>query len=82
MSMQAHPDLEIFEQLYPAVRKLQALAQKHGINDIFQDNGGKLLQVLLLTGLEVLPVGNGRNRVGSARHDDFRNHVFVVQAYR
>ena len=28
------------------------LASKHGIGDIFQDNGGKLLQLLLITGLK------------------------------
>ncbi|WP_108605162.1 PDDEXK family nuclease [Saccharobesus litoralis] len=32
-----------------------------GINDIFQDNGGKLLQVLLITGLEVLPGREGND---------------------
>ena len=34
------------------VREYQALASKHGIGDIFQDNGGKLLQLLLITGLK------------------------------
>lgn len=32
---------------------MQALAEKHGISDIFQDNGGKLLQLILLTGFNV-----------------------------
>ena len=41
--------------------KLQILADKHGIKDIFQDNGGKLLQVLLVTGLEVLPGREGND---------------------
>ena len=41
--------------------KLQSLADKHGIKDIFQDNGGKLLQVLLVTGLEVLPGREGND---------------------
>ncbi len=52
-----HPDIAIFDKLYPSVLKLQKLAEKHGINDIFQDNGGKLLQVLLLTGLEARRLG-------------------------
>jgi hypothetical protein len=56
-----HPDIAIFDKLYPNVLKLQKLAEKHGINDIFQDNGGKLLQVLLLTGLEVLPGREGND---------------------
>ena len=56
-----HPDLKIFNEIYPEVLKLQELAEKHGINDIFQDNGGKLLQVLLITGLEVLPGREGND---------------------
>lgn len=56
-----HPDIAIFNQIYPSVLKLQELAEKHGINDIFQDNGGKLLQVLLITGLQVLPGREGND---------------------
>jgi hypothetical protein len=52
--MQAHPDKAILDALFPAIRRYQELASKHGIGDIFQDNGGKLLQVLLITGLQVL----------------------------
>ena len=61
MSMKKHADVKTFNELYPGVLKLQELAEKHGINDIFQDNGGKLLQVLLLTGLEVLPGREGND---------------------
>ena len=56
-----HPDIAIFNQIYPNVLKLQELAEKHGINDIFQDNGGKLLQVLLITGLQVIPGREGND---------------------
>ncbi|MBI5762781.1 MAG: restriction endonuclease [Planctomycetes bacterium] len=49
--MKPHPDFEELRRLFPAVQKYQELATRHGISDIFQDNGGKLLQVLLLTGL-------------------------------
>lgn len=59
--MNSHEDLALFEQIYPHILKLQALAEKHGINDIFQDNGGKLLQVLLITGLEVLAGREGND---------------------
>ena len=52
--MQAHPDKALLDNLFPAIRRYQELASKHGIGDIFQDNGGKLLQVLLITGLQVL----------------------------
>ena len=57
----SHPDLDAFKEIYPAVLKLQKLAEKHGINDIFQDNGGKLLQVLLITSLEMLPGREGND---------------------
>jgi hypothetical protein len=58
-----HPDIKIFDQIYPNLLELQKLAEKHGINDIFQDNGGKLLQVLLLTGLKVVPGREGNDAV-------------------
>lgn len=42
-------------RLFPYVREYQQLAKKvANINDIFQDNGGKLLQVLLVTDLRNL----------------------------
>jgi len=56
-----HADLEIFRELFPYVQRLQELATRHGIHDVFQDNGGKLLQVLLHTGLEVLPGREGND---------------------
>jgi hypothetical protein len=59
--MNQHPDLELFLNLYESVLELQELATRHGIDDIFQDNGGKLLQVLLITGLEALPGREGND---------------------
>lgn len=38
-------------RLFPAVRQYQQLALKHKINDIFQDNGGKYLQLQIILGL-------------------------------
>jgi hypothetical protein len=61
--MKAHPDKAKLDKLRPAIRELQALATKHGINDIFQDNGGKLLQVLILTGLRCLGKREGNDAV-------------------
>lgn len=54
------------EQLFPAVQKYQELACKHGIDDIFQDNGGKILQVLLVLGLTILPGREGNDAVDQA----------------
>ena len=51
--MKPHPDFERLKELFPAVREYQELAKKHGINDVFQDNGGKILQVCLALNLTV-----------------------------
>lgn len=58
-----HPDKAILDELFPAIRRYQELATKHGINDIFQDNGGKLLQVLLTLNIKVLPGREGNDAV-------------------
>lgn len=67
--MQPHPDKAILDQLFPSLQQYQALAQKHGINDIFQDNGGKLLQVILTLGLEVLPGREGNDARDAAGNE-------------
>ena len=59
--MPAHADTVALEKLWPAIREYQALATKHGIRDIFQDNGGKLLQVLLITGLLAMDSREGND---------------------
>lgn len=64
--MTSHPDRAKLEELFPHIRRYQELATAHGINDVFQDNGGKLLQVLLITGLKILPGREGND----ARDDD------------
>lgn len=59
--MKAHPDKAKMDALMPAIREYQALATKHGIGDVFQDNGGKLLQVVLTLGLTVLSGREGND---------------------
>ena len=54
---------EKINSLMPGIREYQMLASEHGINDIFQDNGGKLLQVLLITNLKILPGREGNDAV-------------------
>ena len=56
-------DKETLEKLFYYVRQYQLLADKHGIGDIFQDNGGKLLQVLLTSGLKILLGREGNDAV-------------------
>jgi len=47
-----HTPIQKLNFLFPFIRQYQKLAEEtNGINDVFQDNGGKLLQVLLITGL-------------------------------
>lgn len=67
--MKPHPDKARLERLFPAIRELQALATQHGINDIFQDNGGKLLQILILTGLKALRKREGNDAVDDAGNE-------------
>ncbi len=55
--------IDVFNLIFPSLQVLQDLAEKNGINDIFQDNGGKLLQVLLITGLSDLPGREGNDAV-------------------
>jgi restriction endonuclease PvuII len=59
--MKSHPDTAEMERLLPYIREYQLLASKHGIGDIFQDNGGKLLQLLLITGLKSLGSREGND---------------------
>jgi len=59
--MKSHPDRKELERLFPCIREYQVLASKHGIRDIFQDNGGKLLQVALITGLKIAPGREGND---------------------
>jgi len=66
MIFKNHEDLNNLIQLWPAIEEYQSLANKHGINDIFQDNGGKLLQVLLTLSLEVLPGREGNDAKDSS----------------
>ncbi|MFH1528931.1 MAG: hypothetical protein ABIG69_20195 [Bacteroidota bacterium] len=59
--MKPSKDIRKLKKLFPNILEYQKLADKHGINDIFQDNGGKLLQVLLITGLKVIPGREGND---------------------
>jgi hypothetical protein len=61
--MKAHPDKAELDRLFPNIREYQELAKKHGINDIFQDNGGKLLQIALTTGLKILTGREGNDAI-------------------
>jgi len=56
-----HPDKARLDELFPAIRRYQELATKHGIGDIFQDNGGKLLQALLILNIQCMGSREGND---------------------
>lgn len=65
MTVASHEDFAELLSVWPAIERYQSLATKHGINDIFQDNGGKILQVMLLLNLRSLPGREGNDAVDS-----------------
>lgn len=56
-------DLERLQAAFAGVRALQELAREYEITDIFQDNGGKVLQVLILLGLKISPGREGNDAI-------------------
>lgn len=54
-------DVDRLERALAACQDLQDLAVKYGIGDIFQDNGGKVLQTLILLGLKIVPGREGND---------------------
>jgi hypothetical protein len=68
--MAENEDFREMAELFPYVMRFQELANRHGITDIFQDNGGKMLQVYLATDMRALP-----SRIGNdAVNDDDREY--------
>lgn len=65
-TVSSHADFEKLRALWPAIEQYQALATAHGIADIFQDNGGKILQVLLLLDLKALGKREGNDAVDAS----------------
>lgn len=56
-------DLMLLERALAACQELQELAAKYGITDIFQDNGGKVLQTLIILGLKNISGREGNDAV-------------------
>lgn len=52
---------ERMQDAFEKVQELQKLAKEYGISDIFQDNGGKVLQVLIMLGLKTSPGREGND---------------------
>lgn len=56
------------ENLWPGVERVQALADAYNIPDIFQDAGGKMLQLAVACGLDIIPGRTGpdaQDRIGN-----------------
>lgn len=43
------------EALWPGIEAFQKLATQYGVSDIFADNGGKVVQLAIATGLDIVP---------------------------
>lgn len=43
------------EALWPGIQAFQNLASQYGVSDIFSDNGGKVVQLAVATGLDISP---------------------------
>ena len=56
-------DLDRLETAIEGIREMQRLADEYGIHDILQDNGGKVLQVLILLGLRISPGREGNDAI-------------------
>ncbi|HCM1865277.1 TPA: restriction endonuclease [Salmonella enterica subsp. houtenae serovar 43:z4,z32:-] len=59
-------DKERFLELFPYIREYQKLASKYKINDIFQDNGGKYLQLLMILDLTTDGAREGNDAIDAA----------------
>ena len=64
-----HSDLERLQTALKAIQELQNLANEYGINDVFQDNGGKVLQVLILLGLRISPGREGNDAIDQKENE-------------
>lgn len=53
LTQERKSDLERLQSGLEAIQELQNLAHEYGIADIFQDNGVKVFQVLILLGLRI-----------------------------
>lgn len=63
VEQQRRSDLDRLNAAFQGIHEMQKLANEYGINDILQDNGGKVLQVLILLGLKISPGREGNDAV-------------------
>ncbi len=74
MKPASQEDVDEFKRLWPSIQAYQTLASKHGIEDIFQDNGGKIMQVLILLGLTNIAGREGNDAIdGDGREYELKS---------
>lgn len=62
-----HKDrIKLIEQLWQNLHALEELAKKYGINDIFQDNGAKILQQIIYMNMQIIPGREGNDSVSES----------------
>lgn len=59
-------EIKNLEKLWRNLTYLSDLAKQYGIDDIFQDNGAKVLQQLIYLNLQVLPGREGNDAVSNS----------------
>ena len=58
--------IEVLEQLWENLHDLSLLAKDYGIDDIFQDNGAKVLQKLIILNMDILPGREGNDAISES----------------
>lgn len=58
--------IKILEKIWDSLHDLSDLAKEHGIEDIFQDNGAKVLQQLIYLNMVILPGREGNDAVSAS----------------
>lgn len=59
-------EIELLERLWDSLHDLADLAKEHGIEDIFQDNGAKVLQQLIYLNMTILPGREGNDAISAS----------------
>ena len=62
-------DIDRLQSAFDGIGEMQKLADEYGINDILQDNGGKVLQVLILLGLRISPGREGNDAIDTDNNE-------------
>jgi hypothetical protein len=63
LDMSPSADFDEMQNALDHLAKFQAIASKHGVHDVFQDNGGRIIQIILALNLKVLPGRTGNDAV-------------------